>query len=438
MNEQYLNRMKDMLKEEYPQFLACLEEKPERGFRVNTLKICEDDFFALTNLERSKSSFADNGYILHGQQGLGKTPEYFAGLLYMQEPSASSAVTVLNPKPGMKVLDMCAAPGSKSTQIAEKLQNDGLLVVNEINHKRASILLENIEKCGTANAIVLNSDTSQLAQTFPEYFDMVLCDAPCSGEGMMRKNEEAENQWSQDLVLQCAALQKEILENAYACLKKGGTLVYSTCTFSMEENEWMIQQFLQKHPDMHTVAIDVPFGRKAFAVDEQTARAIRIFPMDHGEGHFVCRLMKDGEEQEMDLPLMKSDAMPKFVKEFLQDNLCEQYPYYFVHADRVYGGVNPFVQVGKCKLMRHQVYLGEIKNKRFEPSHSFFLSSYAQLKSQVTLTDEECLKYLRGETLKTTMPKGWYAVQYRGYTFSGGYSDGKMLKNKFPKSLRLR
>ncbi len=284
-----------------------------------------------------------------------------AGFFYIQEPSASSAVTILDPKPGMKVLDMCAAPGSKSTQISEMLEQDGLLVANEIHPTRARVLLENIERCGSANTIVLNNDPQDISKAFPEFFDMVLCDAPCSGEGMFRKEDQAVEQWSLENVQACAVRQSCILDEAYKCLKPGGTMVYSTCTFAMEENEKCMLKFVQEHPDMHLVPIEVNFGRKAFDLGSHTDYARRIFPMDGGEGHFIAKLHKDGEPTESTKKVMQSQPLPKEAKEFFDTFFVKQYPYYFVKNDKVYGGIQPFYEVGKCHLLRHQVFLGEIE-----------------------------------------------------------------------------
>ena len=245
MNELFEKQMQELLKEEYPAYKKSLEEPARRGFRINTLKGSSDHFFSVMDIPHEKSLFCDNGYYTDAPNGIGFTPLYMAGAFYMQEPSASSAVTVLRPEEGMKVLDLCAAPGSKSTQIAEKLGMTGLLVTNEIIPSRCKILMENIERHGSANTIVTNSDTKYLAEQFPGFFDAVLCDAPCSGEGMMRKEEEAEKQWTPQLVESCAAIQEEILENAYICLNKGGVLVYSTCTLNMQENEYQILKFLK-------------------------------------------------------------------------------------------------------------------------------------------------------------------------------------------------
>lgn len=361
-----------------------------------------------------------------------------AGFFYIQEPSASSAVTILDPKPGMKVLDMCAAPGSKSTQISEMLEQEGLLVANEIHPTRSRILLENIERCGSANTIVLNNDPKDISKAFPEFFDMVLCDAPCSGEGMFRKEDQAVEQWSLENIQACALRQSYILEEAYKCLKPGGTMVYSTCTFAMEENELCMQKFIQEHPDMHLVPIEVDFGRKAFDFGSHTDYARRIFPMDGGEGHFIAKLQKDGESTESTIKLMQSQVLPKEAKEFFETFFVNQYPYYFVKNNKIYGGTQPFYDVGKCHLLRHQVFLGEMEKNRFTPSHALFMSAYTKFRNTINLQEEDVLRYMRGEQLNLPCKKGWYAVCYHGVVIGGAKSDGTALKNKYPKNLRLR
>lgn len=321
MNELFLERMREMLKGEYPTYLEKLNDPARKGIRINTLKITPADFFACTNYELEKSPFAKNGYYANIKSGVGFTPEHMSGFFYIQEPSASSAVTILEPKPGMKVLDMCAAPGSKSTQISELLHQCGLLVANEIHPTRARVLLENVERCGSANTIVLNNDPKDISKAFPEFFDMVLCDAPCSGEGMFRKEDQAVEQWSLENVQACAVRQIAILNEAYKCLKPGGIMVYSTCTFAMEENELCIQKFIQEHLDMHLVPINVEFGRKAFDLGSHTDYARRIFPMDGGEGHFIAKLKKDGNRTESTKKVMQSQPLPKEAKEFLKHPL---------------------------------------------------------------------------------------------------------------------
>lgn len=438
MNEAFLKNMQNLLGDEYPAYLESLNQAPERGFRVNTLKTTPEKLFAVLDIDHKKSPFAKNGYYTNAKAGIGYTPEYLAGAFYMQEPSASSAVTILDPKPGMKVLDLCAAPGSKSTQILEKLADQGLLVANEIDRKRAGILLENIERNGASNAIVLNEDTKVIADTFPEYFDAVLCDAPCSGEGMMRKEKEAVVQWSEELVAHCALLQKEILENAYRCLRKGGTLVYSTCTLNKKENEEQILSFLKRHPDMHMEDPHVAFGRHGFITEKNIDLSVRIFPMDGGEGHFVARMHKNGAAEGYDLPLLKGDAIPKDLKKMLADDLEQQYPYLYMKNGKLYGGTFPFAKTGRCHLLRNQVYLGEAKKGRFEYAWPAFLSSCSSFSRKYDLNDEEVKRYLHGEQISASVEKGWYAMCYHGYALGGAKSDGKALKNHYPKAYRFR
>ena len=429
--------MQAMLKDEYPAYLSSIENEATRGIRINTLRLDKEDFFAVMPMDVDPSPFADNGYYLKGQKHLGFTPAWAAGLFYIQEPSASSAVTIMDVHPGMRVLDMCAAPGSKSTQIAEKLGNTGFLCVNEINSSRCRILEENITRHGTANALVLNCDTKQVADTFPSFFDAVLCDAPCSGEGMMRKNDEAAEQWSYDLVQMCANRQKEILENAYRTVRKGGVLVYSTCTFAMEENEEVIAEFLENHPDMVMEDPGVSFGRHAFPLSHETEKAIRIFPMDHGEGHFIAKMHKlDGEERNK--KEKTTERIPKEAKQFLDDNVTVSYPYLYCYKDTVYGSTAPFYETDRCRVRSQGVRLGTMKGKRFEPDHALFLSSFSKCKNTAELTDEEAVRYLHGEEIQKPMPKGWYAATWHGYALGGVHSDGKALKNKYPKSQRLR
>lgn len=438
MDQAFLKQMQELLKEEYPLYLDSLNKKENRGFRVNTLKITEEEFFSIFKYKYHKSPFAKNGYYLDEDVSIGKTDLYAAGLLYMQEPSASSAVTILDVKPGMKVLDMCAAPGSKSTQILEALNGEGLLVANEYVKDRAQILKENIERSGAYNAIVISADTKDVANQFEEYFDAVLCDAPCSGEGMFRKESQAIDNWSIKNVEQCVIRQEYILENAYRCLKPGGMLVYSTCTFNLSENENQIVHFLDKHSDMQIVDSNVTFGRKGFASRYPTEKAIRIFPMDEGEGHFICKMQKSGVASNRNIKELKSETIPVSALTFMKQMLVQDYPYYFCYKNKVYGGIHPFISVGKTNLIRHQAYLGEDVHGRFEPSHAFFMSSYSKFNKTIELDDNEVLAYLQGQTISRKCDKGYYAICTHGHVLGYAKSDGQILKNKYPKAFRLK
>lgn len=438
MNSEFLRQMKDLLQEEYPAYLEELEKQPKRGLRVNLLKTDAEHLLPKLDLSLTPSPYASNGYYVEDRPGIGRMIEAQAGLFYMQEPSASSAVTVLDPQPGMKILDLCAAPGSKSTQIAERMHHEGLLAVNEINPKRAAVLLENIERHGAANCIVLNSEPKKVADAFGPYFDAVLCDAPCSGEGMFRKSDDAVDMWSPQNVHFCAQRQAEILEEAYRALKPGGILVYSTCTLNTVENEETVAAFLLRHPDMSAEDCGVSFGRPGFPLSEDTVKCRRIFPMDSGEGHFIARMRKAAGEADAPKLRIRESRIPKAAKEFLNDMLKKPYPYVYAYKERIYGGSFPFIEIEGCRILRAQVLLGEMKKDRFEPAHHFFTSAWSDFCHTIEVDQRQCEAYLRGEQLNIESTRGWLAVCHDGAVLGGAKSDGKSLKNKYPKQLRLR
>ena len=433
MKEEFLKQMQEMLKDEFPAYLESLSGEPLHGLRVNLLKSDEQEVRRLTGLDLRPSVFCGNGFLFDKAPGFGVSPAFRSGIVYLQEPSASAAVSVLKPEKGLNILDLCAAPGSKTTQIAEQMGHTGFLCANEYVHKRSLILQENIVNNGTANCMILNADTADVADAFHDFFDMVLCDAPCSGEGMFRKNDEAVSEWSFANVKACAARQAEILHNAWRCLKKDGILVYSTCTFNTHENEETIRSFLQSHPDMKLVPASVSFGRKGFGMDE----AVRIFPMDGGEGHFICRMQKCGGS-EYEPGRIKGSPVPSALKKEISSLLERDYPYYLLKDGRLYGGCAPFYAAGKCRIICHQVFLGEWNGNRFEPSHHLFMSAYAPAKLKYEMSEEETNRYLCGEQLPYSGTKGYYSMCWHGHPLGGAKCDGKYLKNRYPKYLRLR
>ena len=433
--ERYDSRMQELLGERYNDYTEAMMRPPVRGIRINTLKM---DNQPIPGLCRKPSPYAVNGWI--AEEGpIGNRNEYFSGCIYSQEPSASFAVTAMDLKQGMKVLDLCAAPGSKSTQIAEALQNQGLLVANEIIPSRAKILKENIERHGACNVIITNNDPKEVASVFPAYFDAVLCDAPCSGEGMFRKNPEAKNEWSPEAVSACARRQAAILEEAVKCLKPGGILVYSTCTFSPEENEQNVKTLLEQHTELELLPIDHAGGEPGLPFFKGSENCRRIYPMEEGEGHFVAKLRKqDRDTEELKLPLLKSDPVPKEVNPFLDAHLSRSFPYLYVKHDTVYGGMAPFIDVRPLKLIRHQVPLGTLKHGRFEPSHALVMNSFAAFSPSAELTEEELQRYRRGEVLQKSCEKGWTAVTVQHHAIGLVKSDGTILKNHYPKAFRIR
>ncbi len=302
--QEFCRRMQPLIGDAWADFLAAYDRPLRRGLRVNPHKITVADFRALFSLPLSPAPFAADSFYFDGEHKAGSDPLHHAGAYYMQEPSAASAVAVLAPAPSEKILDLCAAPGGKSTQILAALGDSGLLWSNEYVPARARILEQNLERCGTRRQVVSNSDTGVLCKVLGGYFDAVLVDAPCSGEGMFRKEPQTLTEWSVDNIRLCAARQAEILDNAAHAVRAGGRLVYSTCTFAPEENEAAVARFLRDHPDFTLERIDVPWGMPAFAfdairpfaaVDTCTADLTacrRILPQHGGEGHFIARLRR--------------------------------------------------------------------------------------------------------------------------------------------------
>ena len=261
--EAFTNRMQKMLKEEYPDFLQSYNETRNQALRLNPLKGDSGRFLDVSSFHLTPVPFAENGYYYEEEDRPGKHPYHEAGVYYIQEASAMLPAQLLDAKPGERVLDLCAAPGGKSTQIGAAMGGEGILICNEIHPARAKILSENIERMGIINAIVVNHSPDVLAQHFPAYFDRILVDAPCSGEGMFRKNEEACSEWSPENVTMCAERQDEILDYAAQMLAVGGRLVYSTCTFAPEEDEGSVSRFLKRHPEFSVVPVEYRDGMEA-------------------------------------------------------------------------------------------------------------------------------------------------------------------------------
>lgn len=430
----FLQRMEALLKDEFPEFLKFYNSPDSyRGIRLNTLKCSEDKLRAALPFELRKTPFCEQGFYLPDDvKSVGNHPMHHAGAFYVQEPSATSAVTMLDVKKGDRVLDLCAAPGGKSTQIASALQNTGLLLCNEIVRNRAIILLSNIERMGVRNAVVTNASPDVLCKRLEGFFDKVLVDAPCSGEGMFRKND-AEREWSVEHVKSCAERQLRILNSAKDTLRQGGELVYSTCTFSREENEGVIERFISENPDFEFVDSKVSFGRQAMGY------ARRIFPMDGGEGHFAAKLRR------------KSEVMPSFtldtVRTKIDKDVFEFYDSVFV--DRVFGerlrieGGKIYAlpenvpSLGGVSVLRRGVLLGEIKKNRIEPHHCAFMAAKpSDCARSMELGDEMIKKYLHGEEVSARSEKGFCAVCYNGITTGFGKASGGTVKNKYPKGLR--
>ncbi len=454
---EFEKKMKAFLGDEWDDFLYSYDNNRFQALRFNTLKVQshEEIMRILMVLEISSDkrvSWANEAYYFDENVRPGKHPYHEMGLYYIQEPSAMSAAALLAPKPGMRVLDLCAAPGGKSTQLATYLGDSGLLVSNEINTQRSRILSQNIERMGIKNAIVTNEDSFVLASHFPGFFNAIQVDAPCSGEGMFRKLPEAIEQWSMENVAICVARQKEILDNAAVMLKPGGTIVYSTCTFSKEENEDVIEYFLERHPD--------------FTLEEME----RFWPHKvDGEGHFVAKLVRRGcvdtdlkadrkTKKNKNSKNRKNETKPaltkenmKLLSEFLDETISEDMAAWIKNSRLVMFGEQLYrlpdmeVDIKGLKVQRAGLHIGEFKKQRFEPSHSLALAlKISEAKNVVKLTwdDPQTTGFFNGQSVMLSdeqtaeCKKGWALVCVDGYPAGWGKVNGAQVKNHYPKGLR--
>lgn len=431
VNEQFYTMLAQLLPQaDYQAYLQQMEQPMRKGIRINPLKITDVDFQKQFPYPLVKSPFCQHGYYCDLPKGIGYDLYHLLGMFYIQEPSASSVVDLMEIDPEDWVLDLCAAPGSKTTQILEKIQG-GLVFSNEFDRKRAQVLKENVIKHGQPNCIVTNTTTKQYAKHMAGLFDKILVDAPCSGEGMFRKEAMAIQQWSMKLVEHCAALQLEILNDAYACLKQDGILMYSTCTLNTVENEGVLSKFMQQHPDMELVKIDVAFGRKGF--DDQ-GYTRRIFLMDGGEGHFMAKLRKKGTSSSTKLKVSSTKIDQNILKQVQKE--MEPLPYYWMDQDTLYGGYFAFYAIADLHPILNQVCLGHNHHGRFEFDHHAFMCLGKCFHHSISLDKQQMEQYVHGEQLALTYPKGYYPVSYQNVYAGGVKSDGQALKNKYPKQYR--
>jgi len=450
----FVEKMERLLGQESDEFFLALQKPRSAGLRINPLKLNKDTWEEISPYSIEPIPFTKCGYYYdYEKDEPGKHPYHAAGLYYIQEPSAMFIADILDAQPGERVLDLCAAPGGKSTQIAANMKNEGLLISNEFVSKRAKILSENIERMGIKNCIVTNEAPDSLSLRFPGYFDKILVDAPCSGEGMFRKDPEAIQYWSPDLVMECQHLQESILENAYRMLKPGGILVYSTCTFSPEENEQTIEQFLENHPDMELLPIEkgngIEDGRVGWTKNQwkDIRSCARLWPHKiKGEGHFAAKLRKRDSNSnnhvqwpKLARPLKKvPEDFQQFVKESLQGLTFSNL---ITIGSQLYALPDMTPDLSGIRVIRSGLHLGELKKNRFEPNHALalYLSSF-QAKQTLRLDSrgKEWLAYLKGETLTGDKQKGWTLITVDGFPLGWGKASSGIVKNAYPKGLRVK
>lgn len=465
--QSFLDSMKEILGEDYEAFLAGFDGQRQYGLRVNTLKMNLEEFERIAPFHLKKVPWISNGYFYEAEDAPAKHPFYSAGLYYLQEPSAMTPASRLKVQPGERVLDLCAAPGGKATELGAALQGEGLLVANDINTARARALLRNLELFGISNSFVTNEPPHVLAERFPEFFHKIMVDAPCSGEGMFRKNPAVVDSWQEKGPEYFSKLQREIIVQAADMLLPGGMMFYSTCTFSPLENEKTITHLLKERPDMEVIPMEDYEGfaegltsYRGEVFDESCKLCRRIWPHKmSGEGHFMALLhKKSGTQQQVQQTVSQSSiwwekckGLNKEQKAAAEDffshvNIAYDGKRIDVRGDNLYYLPAPKYDGRGLHFLRNGLFMGEFKKKRFEPSQPFALALHAQDFDQVLdfpADDERLSRYLRGENLDVSdliagekKRKGWQLVMVAGHPLGFGKLVNNNLKNKYPAGWR--
>ena len=410
-----------------------------KGIRINLLKSNPEFISNVLDLKR-QHPFVKEAFIIEDNNiKFGKNPLHFAGAYYIQEPSAMMVVNLLGIKENDKVLDLCAAPGGKSTQVLSHLKGTGVLVSNDVSNKRAQILSENIERMGADNAYVLNESIENIEDNFYGFFDKVILDAPCSGQGMFRKNIEVLNDWTYNKVLSLANTNKDLIIRAYNCLKKDGIMVYSTCTFTKEEDEEVIQYLLD-----NTNASVIKIEKNSLFSESFIDGAIRLYPFNFpGEGHFIC-LIKCNDEHEMNVGKYNKEAHRneiKLYREFEENNLNIRLEGKFIKmGEELHLLKEEYFSLNRLRVIRNGLHLGTLKKDRFEPNHAFAMYlKKEEVKNNINLDcyDKKANDYLKGLTLPSIGNKGYVLVTINDISVGWGKDDGKTIKNLYPKGLRV-
>ena len=444
---EFVARMKQLLgEEEFRLYQESFQQNAVRAFRVNTEKISVKEFADNAPFPTEPVPYVETGFYLDYDK-IGNHPFHHAGMIYVQDPGAMATAECLDIQPDWWILDLCAAPGGKSSQLRNKLGENGILISNEIVPSRCKILTGNMERLGFRNTATTCLDPARVAQLFPEAFDMIMVDAPCSGEGMFRKDDTTIREWSVDNVLHCAQRQKDILSRAAAALRPGGYLVYATCTFSPEENEMVVDDFLQTHPDFELIPVrDVVrrYTDDGISYEGCTCPnlydARRFYPhKSRGEGQFMAVLHDKRPSVPRSAQTKKvAEKIDPVVMDFLNDTLADYDPKQvsMYNGNPVY--VSPALSPDKGVAFSCGVTIGEIRKNYIQPHHQFFMAMGRQFKRQIELAPDspELERYLHGEELSVDCENGWAVITTKGCSVGGVKVTAGRAKNHYPKGLR--
>ncbi len=453
--EAFDRRIKEQLLDEYDAYIECLNNKMNHGIRINTSKISVEEFMQISPFELTKVEWTNNGFYYDADKYTpSKHPYYYAGLYYIQEPSAMTPASVLDIEEGDLVLDICAAPGGKSTELAAKLNGTGILITNDISNSRAKALLKNMELFGIANMCIVNEPPNNIASSFPSMFDKILIDAPCSGEGMFRKSASMVTAWENNGTELFAGLQKGILNEMVKCLKPGGTMLYSTCTFSPEENEQSVEYLLSLDDSLYLKEVPKYKGFDDGHVGwgntncKELIKCARLWPHRiKGEGHFIALIGKknDDDKSYSTEYRFKPYKLDEYTSEFLSHISDEA----GIDSDRIEENKGKLYYIPEgtpdvrgLRLLRQGLYLGEVKKNRFEPGQS--LAMYLRMKDydnciSLSADDNRIIKYLKGETIEVDedIRNGYTLICVDGYPLGWAKNNNGVLKNKYLSGWRM-
>ena len=428
MKELFYQRCRDYFPDDYIKFIELLKQPCTQGFFLNTRKASREKILSLIDFPYSASNLSEESFY-HECDNIGKTKAYELGLIYPQEIAASLSTRYIDQNDIHLIVDMCSAPGGKTINVLNRIDNNCICICNDVSHNRALILSSNLERLGLDNVVVTNKKCDQLAEQLNNKADLVILDAPCSGEGMIRKYPEILDDYSLNNIVNLAQIQRDLLENAYDMVKEGGTLIYSTCTYAFEEDELQIKSFLEKHDDMKLIPVELKSS-------STLSGTVKLSPLNNTEGQFFAIMRKTGSDQNTNTKYLKT-AKEKIVEDFIKQNFDFDNYYLYKYKDHFYLSLIPLPDLGN-NVIKYGIYLGDIVNKRFEPNHNLYRANslIGHYRYTYELNDEQYDMFISGNEIKVDLSNNYYLITYKGLSLGFGKCSNNTIKNKYPKGLR--
>ena len=428
MKELFYQRCRDYFPDDYIKFIELLKQPCTQGFFLNTRKASREKILSLIDFPYSASNLSEESFY-HECDNIGKTKAYELGLIYPQEIAASLSTRYIDQNDIHLIVDMCSAPGGKTINVLNRIDNNCICICNDVSHNRALILSSNLERLGLDNVVVTNKKCDQLAEQLNNKADLVILDAPCSGEGMIRKYPEILDDYSLNNIVNLAQIQRDLLENAYDMVKEGGTLIYSTCTYAFEEDELQIKSFLEKHDDMKLIPVELKSS-------STLSGTVKLSPLNNTEGQFFAIMRKTGSDQNTNTKYLKT-AKEKIVEDFIKQNFDFDNYYLYKYKDHFYLSLIPLLDLGN-NVIKYGIYLGDIFNKRFEPNHNLYRANslIGHYRYTYELNDEQYDMFISGNEIKADLSNNYYLITYKGLSLGFGKCSNNTIKNKYPKGLR--